>query len=67
MDIIAQLIFLLATAAFLIWIFVLVPVKLAKARGRSSSLWVFISILISPLVVILLLWYLGDAKPNPSS
>ena len=67
MDTIAQLIFLLATAAFLIWIFVLVPVKLAKARGRSSSLWVFISILISPLVVILLLWYLGDAKPNPSS
>lgn len=45
---------------FTIWILILVPARMAEARGRSAFGWVLVSIFFSPFLAILLLWLLGD-------
>ena len=48
---------------FGLWIFILLPADMAKARGRSAFGWVLVSIFFSPILACLLLWLLGDV-PN---
>jgi len=53
----------LAALYFGLWIFILLPADMAKARGRSAFGWVLVSIFFSPILACLLLWLLGDV-PN---
>lgn len=57
------LIFGLAALYFTLWIFILLPARMAEARGRSALGWVLVSIFFSPILACLLLWLLGDI-PN---
>ena len=57
------LIFGLAVLYFTLWLFILLPARMAEARGRSAFGWVLVSILFSPILACLLLWLLGD-NPN---
>lgn len=54
------LIFGLAALYFTLWIFILLPARMAEARGRSAFGWVLISIIFSPILACLLLWLLGN-------
>ena len=57
------LIFGLAALYFTLWLFILLPARMAEARGRSALGWVLVSIFFSPILACLLLWLLGD-NPN---
>jgi hypothetical protein len=48
-------------ALVVLWLFILVPAGMARARGRGALVWVLISLTFSPLLAILLLVALGDA------
>jgi lipopolysaccharide export LptBFGC system permease protein LptF len=50
----------LIALAFFVWLFIYVPATMASNRDRSPILWVIVSLLITPLLSILLLWILGD-------
>jgi hypothetical protein len=52
----------LAGIMFLVWFTLILPAQMAGARGRSAILWVLISIVGSPILAILLLLALGDAR-----
>ncbi len=60
------LLFWLAALYFTLWIFILLPARMAEARGRSAFGWVLISIFFSPLLACLLLWLLGDSPDRRS-
>ena len=65
-DLIEGLVFLLfglAALYFILWIYILLPARMAEARGRSAFGWVLLSILFSPILACLLLWLLGNS-PN---
>ncbi len=47
--------------AFVIWLWIIVPMNMAQNRNRSALIWVLIAIVGSPLLAILLLYALGDA------
>lgn len=49
---------------FGLWLFILLPANMAKARNRSATIWVLISLFGSPILAVLLLIALGRA---PSS
>jgi hypothetical protein len=55
----------LVAGAFLlylvIWLFILLPMQMARARNRSALVWVLVSLLLSPLVAIIGLALLGAA------
>ena len=55
-----------AVVAFVIWLSIVVPMKMANNRGRSALLWVVISLLVSPLVAIIALFAMGDADTKPA-
>lgn len=57
------LIFGLVALYFVLWICILLPARMAEARGRSALGWVLLSILFSPILACLLLWLLGN-NPN---
>jgi hypothetical protein len=46
-----------------VWIYFLLPVRMAEKRGRSVFGWVLLSLIFSPILACLLLWLLGD-DPN---
>jgi len=56
------LLIVFALIAFAIWLCIFVPMNMAKNRGRSALLWVLVSILISPLVSIIVLYAMGPAE-----
>ncbi|MCA8880349.1 MAG: hypothetical protein KDA73_10445 [Rhodobacteraceae bacterium] len=41
-----------------------IPMDMARARNRSDTTWVIISILLSPVLAIFLLLVLGQAAPR---
>jgi len=55
------LIFGLAALYITLWLFILLPARMAEARGRSAIGWVLVSLFFSPILAVLLLWVLGDA------
>jgi len=63
MDGLVALLVGLAALYFSLWLFILLPARMAEARERSSLGWVVVSILFSPFLAIFLLWLLGGA-PN---
>jgi hypothetical protein len=56
----------LAVLWFTIWILILLPARMAEARGRSAVGWVFVSLLFSPFLAVFLLWLLGGV-PSPGN
>lgn len=50
----------LAVLYFTIWILILLPARMAEARGRSAFGWVLVSLFFSPFLAVFLLWLLGD-------
>lgn len=44
-----------------LWIFILLPMDMARVRGRSALFWVLASLVISPFFACPLLWLLGAA------
>lgn len=55
------LMFGLAALYFTLWLFILLPARMAETRGRSALGWVLISFIFSPFLAIFFLWLLGDA------
>lgn len=47
---------------FFLWLYIFLPIKMAKKRGRSELGWVLLFWLISPLWGSILLLILGDSK-----
>ncbi len=48
---------------FALWLYILLPARMAEKRGRSQVGWVLLSLLFSPILACLLLWLLGN-DPN---
>lgn len=61
MDGLFVLLFALAALWFALWLTILLPARMATARGRSAVVWVLLSLIFSPLFAIVFLWLLGDA------
>ena len=53
---------LLVALVFVLWLYIFLPCSMAVSRGRSAILWVLISVVSTPLLAILLLLALGNAK-----
>jgi hypothetical protein len=51
----------LAAIYIALWLFILLPARMAEARGRSAIGWVLVSLFFSPILAVLMLWVLGDA------
>ena len=45
---------------FFLWLWVIVPAKMAKKRNREPAIWVILSVIASPLVAIIALLAVGD-------
>jgi hypothetical protein len=52
----------LVVLAFLIWVSIFVPLKMARKRNRNALGWVMVSILVNPLVSIIALLAMGNAE-----
>lgn len=52
----------LAALYITLWLFILLPARMAEARGRSAIGWVLVSLFFSPILAVFLLWLLGDAQ-----
>ena len=59
-DVILVLIFGLAALYVSVWILILLPARMAEARGRSVVFWVLVSLCFSPFLAVFLLWFLGN-------
>lgn len=46
---------------FVLWLWILLPARMAEARGRSAVAWVLLSFIFSPFFSIFFLFLLGDA------
>lgn len=62
-EVLFSLLLALAALYFVVWFFVLLPAGMAEVRGRSAFGWVLVSLVFSPIMACLLLWFLGDG-PN---
>ncbi|MCW1920639.1 hypothetical protein NX862_17930 [Rhodobacter sp. KR11] len=58
----ATVVFAIAVVLFFFWLCILLPISMARTRGRSALGWVFISLVFSPLFAIVMLMVLGDAR-----
>ncbi|WP_322895708.1 MULTISPECIES: hypothetical protein [unclassified Yoonia] len=66
MDSVVMVVLGLLVLYLVIWIYILLPARMAETRGRNALGWVLLSVFFSPLLACLLLWLLGD-NPNRSS
>lgn len=46
----------------ILWLYIFLPAKMARKRGRSTIGWIFLFWIISPLWGIIVLLVLGDSK-----
>ncbi|MCF6304313.1 MAG: hypothetical protein L3J33_02955 [Rhodobacteraceae bacterium] len=49
---------------FMVWLVIFLPIQMASNRNRRPFVWVIISLVGSPILAILLLAVLGNAKPE---
>lgn len=47
---------------FILWLYIFLPAKMARKRGRSAIGWIFLFWIISPFWGIIVLLVLGDSK-----
>jgi hypothetical protein len=62
MDSLAILIFALVALYLTLWVIILLPARMAEARGRSAFGWVLVSVFFSPFLAVILLLLIGDAR-----
>ncbi|MEQ5826099.1 hypothetical protein J3456_01870 [Sulfitobacter sp. NFXS29] len=62
MEELLSIVIVLVAVVFVLWIYILLPSDMAKTRGRSQVFWVLVSLLLTPLLAIVLLWLFGDAE-----
>lgn len=62
-ETILSLVIGLAALYVVVWIYILLPARMAERRDRSAFGWVVLSLLFSPILACLLLLLLGD-NPN---
>lgn len=53
---------IIITLIFVLWLYIFLPAKMAKKRGRSAIGWVLLFWIITPLWGIIILLILGDSK-----
>lgn len=53
--------------AFFVWLWIIVPAKMAKQRHREPAIWIILSVIASPLVAIVALLAVGDADERESN
>lgn len=46
---------------FVLWLYVLLPARMARNRNRSAFIWVLIGLFGSPILAVLLLLALGNS------
>jgi hypothetical protein len=66
MDSVVLLIFALVALYLTLWVVILLPARMAEARGRSAFGWVLVSLIFSPFLAVILLWLLGDTRQDDS-
>jgi len=49
---------------FLVWLVIIVPRDMARARGREEVAWIVVSLVGSPFLAIFLLWVLGPVAES---
>ncbi len=59
---IVSIIAIIIALIFILWLYIFLPVKMVRKRGRSTIGWVLLFLIISPLWGIILLLVLGDSK-----
>lgn len=62
MDSLVLLIFALVALYLTLWVVILLPARMAEARGRSAFGWVLVSLIFSPVVAVILLLLLGGSR-----
>lgn len=45
-----------------VWLYILVPSRMARNRDRSPLAWILIAVVLSPIAAILLLWGIGKSR-----
>lgn len=45
-----------------LWFFVVLPYRMAERRGRRGWIYVLLSFLLTPVLVVTVLWVLGRAR-----
>lgn len=66
MDSFVLLIAALVALYLTLWVVILLPARMAEARGRSAFGWVLVSIFFSPFLAVILLLLLGGARRDDS-
>lgn len=65
MEIISSVFALLIAVGFIwiiFWFYISLPSEMAQSRNRSALAWVLVSIFMSPILAIFLLWLLGPIE-----
>ena len=57
-----SIIAIISALRLILWLYVFLPAKMARKRGRSAIGWVLLFWIISPLWGIIVLFALGDSK-----
>lgn len=58
----SDLFFTAVAMAFAVWFYVVLPISMATARGRSAVAWLLVSLIFSPVIAILGLLIAGRAR-----
>ena len=62
LSIIIALIVIILLIIFLIWLNIILPINMARKRGRNALGWVLVFWLVSPIIGIVLLLALGESN-----
>ena len=62
MDSLVLLVAALVALYLTLWVIILLPARMAEARGRSAFGWVLVSVFFSPFLAVILLLLIGDAR-----
>ena len=57
-----SIIAIILTLIVILWLYIFLPAKMARKRGRSTIGWILLFWFISPLWGIIVLLVLGDSK-----
>ena len=57
-----MLVVMLGATWVIVWVYILLPAEMAQDRNRSALVWVLVSIFMSPILAIFLLWLMGPVE-----
>ncbi len=56
------IIVIIIAVVFILWLYIFLPAKMARKRGRSAIVWILLFGILSPFWGIILLLAIGDSK-----